>query len=316
MNRLIAETFALLFLAAPFTGASAEETPAAEIRVGAFVTSLYGLDFKHNTFDVGMWVWFLHRSELTPQQTVEIVNSQAFKLEYAFEDEQERLTWGQAKFKATVTHDWNIASFPFDRQVLEISIEDAKSDIAGLRFVPDVENSSVDSNIELADWKITDFAIDTSEVLYDSTFGDPSLQEGSTYSRVNISIQLQRQGVRLFLNVFAGAYVAFLLSSLVFYAPSASSSFTLTSAAVFAAIGNKYIIDSQLPPVSYFTLVDKIQAATFLMIGIGAVVSVLRGKVEGTRREPAVDRLNSVLKYAAPACYVVANVIWISGALS
>jgi hypothetical protein len=85
---------------------------------------------------------------------------------------------------------------------------------------------------------------------------------------------------------------------------------------VFAAIGNKYIIDSQLPPVSYFTLVDKVQVATFIMIGIAAIVSVLRGKAEGTDRELAVDRLNTFLKYAAPACYLVANVIWFAGAMS
>ena len=80
-----------------------------------------------------MWVWFLHTSELRPQQTAEIVNSQAFEVEHVVEETLGNLTWGQAKFKSTVTHDWNLASFPLAKQVLVITFEDAKTDITVVR---------------------------------------------------------------------------------------------------------------------------------------------------------------------------------------
>jgi hypothetical protein len=68
--------------------------------------------------------------------------------------------------------------------------------------------------------------------------------------------------------MFLGMYIAFLISYVCFYihADGMDSRFGLTVGALFAVIGNKYIIDSALPESSSFTLVDLLHGITLFFI--------------------------------------------------
>jgi hypothetical protein len=58
------------------------------------------------------------------------------------------------------------------------------------------------------------------------------------------------------------------------HADSIESRFGLSVGSLFAAVGNKYIIDSILPETSTFTLVDSLHALTFIGILVTIILSV------------------------------------------
>jgi len=60
-------------------------------------------------------------------------------------------TWSQAKFRATVHKQWDISSYPFDRQRLEVQLEEGENDASAIHFVADNENSKIDLGVTL-DW--------------------------------------------------------------------------------------------------------------------------------------------------------------------
>jgi hypothetical protein len=72
----------------------------------------------------------------------------------------------------------------------------------------------------------------------------------------------------LFWKMFLGMYVAFLIAYMCFYihTDSIDSRFGLSVGALFAVIGNKYIIDSTLPESTTFTLVDTLHGMTLFFI--------------------------------------------------
>lgn len=296
-----------------------EVKPIWQPRVGVFITSLHSFDLRNQSYNVAFWTWFVHPyDDYKPELTTEIVNAHTYNREKTFVEEKENnVKWAQAKFTGKIAHQWDVSNFPFDRQVLQIIMEDSELDSSGVQYVADTHNSKVDQNVHLSDWKIVDFNIQAPLITYQTTYGDPDLVNGdSTYSRVTVSITIERQGARLFFNMFLALYVAFILSALAFFIPleNTSARLGLATASIFSAIGNKYVVDSMLPPTTTLTLVDKIQILTFLFIGIGAIVTVIHAYL-GSEREKLAQTINKCGEVMFPLSYITLNVYWIYQAI-
>jgi hypothetical protein len=121
---------------------------------------------------------------------------------------------------------------------------------------------------------------------YETAFGDPSLDKPhSEYSDFKIQLDIKRDALGLFWKMFLGMYVAFLISYVCCYIhkDSIDSRFGLSVGALFAVIGNKYIIDSSLPESVTFTLVDTLHGLTlaFILAVITSTVFSLRLAKQG-----------------------------------
>jgi len=304
----------------------AEESPPWQPKVGVFITALYGFDLRNQSFNITFWNWFIHHyDDYKPEETTEIVNAHSYLREKTAVDlKDHNVKWAQIKFTGKIAHNWDIANFPFDRQTLKVIMEDSKLDYAGLRYMVDQYNSKIDSNVQLPDWNIVDFDLQGGPVIYNTTYGDPDLADGeSTYGRLTVNITLERKGTRLFFNMFTALYVAFILSSIAFFVPldNTSARLSLATAAIFSAIGNKYVVDSMLPPTAALTLVDKLQAATFLFIGIMVIITVSYAYAVNTpqvskTKEELMKKINRYGEVIFPLSYFLLNAYWIYGAIS
>jgi hypothetical protein len=288
-----------------------------EAKVGVFITALYGFDLRNQSYEVTFWAWFLHNSKEYKPDTTEIVNAHSYNRDSSIAAPKGKLTWAQIRFTAKVAHNWDISNFPFDHQILQFFLEDSQLDESGIKYIADVHNSKVDPRVVLADWRIIDFNITAAPSTVQTTYGDPDLVNGSsTYSRVTVAITLERKGMRLFVNMFSALYIAFLLTSVAFFVPieNISARLSLATAAIFAAIGNKYVVDSMLPPTTSLTLVDKIQIATFLYIGIMVLVTVTYAHF-GSQREALTRKLNKYGEVIFPFSYILLNIYWVYSAI-
>ena len=76
--------------------------------------------------------------------------------------------------------------------------------------------------------------------------------------------------------MLTGAYVAFLISCLVFFVSSENqdSIFGLCVGGLFAAIGNKYIVQSVIPGSTTNTLMDNVRnlTFTFILVIVGIII--------------------------------------------
>ena len=96
-------------------------------------------------------------------------------------------------------------------------------------------------------------------------------------SAYRVRIVITRDALGLFWKMFLGMYAAFLIAFVCFFihADNIDSRFGLSVGSLFAAIGNKYIIDSALPESTSFTLVDTLHGLTLLFIFIESVKSCI-----------------------------------------
>ncbi|MEJ0032334.1 MAG: hypothetical protein WDO15_19075 [Bacteroidota bacterium] len=195
-------------------------------------------------------------------------------------------------------------------------IENTLFDKRNLVFVPDTEGSSFDPQEAIDGWDINEFKVTESSNDYLTGFGDSS-NKNQNFSSFDVFIGLDRAAWGMFFKIFLGMYIAFMIATISFtpHPSELEPRFGLPVGGLFAAVGNKYIIDSLLPESSSFTLVDTLHAITF--IGIFAILlvsAVALRQYDNGKKEYAefINRRGATLVITS---YVVANVIFVTLAL-
>lgn len=257
-----------------------EEGPVVKdtVKVGVYITSIYSLGFAENDFGIDFWVWFVHKNrDIDPKETMEIVNSESQVFEYGTNEEKGEYMWSVQKCRAMIKKNWAIARFPLDDQTLDVLLEETDRDTSELVYIADVENSKIDPSVDLNGWIVNEFIIKPEVKTYNTTYGDPTLSGESSYARLTFSTSISRDSKRIFLKLFLGLYVAFLIALAVFFLDGSEigARTSLAVGALFAAVGNKYIVDSSLPDHTSFTIVDKIHNLTFALIFVSIVFNVI-----------------------------------------
>lgn len=282
--------FVLLFAAQSLAAQSRPDT----VRIGCYVISLHDFNFRDKEYVARFWLWLLYNNpDIAFDNDIEVPNAKEIHFDEVLKDSLEGSRWVQMKMRCVMKEAWRVKDYPFDEQHLEIIVENAKFDAQTMVFVPDTVGQFYDPEMTVEGWKIKDFRIKSGTSHYATGFGDAS-QSGSDYAKFSIDITIKRDAWGLFLKVFLGMYVAFAIAYVSFFieADHVEPRFGLPVGGLFAAVGNKYVIDSILPESSDLTLVDVLHGITFVFLFVIIAFSALslRYEDEGNRR---LSRLTS-----------------------
>lgn len=294
----------------------ATETPDT-VKVGAYIISLHDINFHDKEYTIRFWLWFVYDNpEFDFSKQLDIPNAKAIEPPEIITDSLDGKAWTIMKMKCTMKESWDVQDFPFDRQHLRVQIENTLFDKKSLVFVPDVQGSRFDAKEAIDGWTIENFSVSNKENDYETGFGDNS-NPYQLFSTFTMEMDINRNAWGLFLKIFVGMYIAFLIA-IISFTPHPSElepRFGLPVGGLFAAVGNKYIIDSVLPESSSFTLVDTLHSFTFFAIFITLLVSAVSLKLHDTgktNRALAINRMGSRIVIIG---YVLANIVTIVLAL-
>ena len=188
------------------------------------------------------------------------------------------------KLNCTMSQDWHLDNYPFDRQKLEIIIYTIRStgwlELHPYKCNPDcpVNNQVIVGTIENG-WRVN-----ANEIRTQSTLQNDLFDLDKQYSAIHLSIPISRtENLALFIKLFTGMYVSFFVAFLAFFVGKnhIDPKFGLTVGGLFAAIGNKYIMESILPQTSGMTIVDSLHTSTIvsiLLIILFLAISVSRSE--------------------------------------
>ncbi|MFN8336450.1 MAG: hypothetical protein U0U09_15080 [Cyclobacteriaceae bacterium] len=315
MNRFLPH---LALILTPFV-LSAQDEPEPQpdtVTIGAYTISIHDIDFHNKEYTTRFWLWVLYDNNAKfdfPNQ-LDIPNAKDIVKPEVISDTIDNRIWQLMKMKCVMKQNWKVKDFPFDQQRLVLHVENSIYDRNTLVFVPDELGSTYDRELTLDGWKITDFKVTTSNSEYTTVFGDPSSDMlHSEYASFNIEIDIERNAWGLFMKIFIGMYIAFMISVLSFTTQPTELEprFGLPVGGLFAAVGNKYIIDSLLPESSAFTLVDSLHAATFLAIFSTLLVSAISLRFHYKGKVNTCQKINYWGSRVVITIYVVINAILI-----
>ena len=310
--------FWLLSFALSFINFLASAQPDT-VKVGAYVISVHDINFHEREYTARFWLWFTYANpDFDFSSQLDIPNAKSIDAPEIINDSTGGKAWTIMKMKSTMKENWNVNDFPFDKQHLKIQIENTLFDNSSLVFKPDLKGSKFDKEEAIDGWSIKNFRVSASQNDYETGFGDERIgRENQTFSSFLIEMDIERNAWGLFMKIFIGMYIAFMIA-VISFVPHPSEfepRFGLPVGGLFAAVGNKYIIDSLLPESSTFTLVDTLHALTFFSIFGILVVSAIcvrlydNGKLEECMKTNAKGSRIVILSYA------VANLLFIGLAL-
>ena len=289
------------------------------VKVGIYITSLHDIDFKAKEYNTNFWLWFKYkRKEFDFVNNLEIPMAKTFTKSYSNTDTSNGEVYILMKIQATMKDSWKIGNFPFDRQRLMMSFENSQFDLNEMVFVPDTAGKHFDPRFTLNGWQIDSCVMSVNARGYESVFGLDSLIKPPKaphmdYSSFRVRLGMTRDASGLFWKMFLGMYIAFLIAFICFFihADGIDSRFGLSVGALFAVIGNKYIIDSSLPESTSFTLVDTLHGLTLFFIFAVIAATAYSLKLVTKGKEKLAARFDIVTAMIMLFVYMVLNAYFI-----
>ena len=311
-------TLSVLILTSTLSFTKAQAQPDT-VTVGSYVISVHDINFRDKEYTMRFWLWFLYDNpDFDFSTQLDIPNAKSIDPPEIILDSLDNKTWAIMKMKATMKESWKVADFPFDKQHLKVQVENTLFDNNDLVFKPDTKGSTYDKAEALDGWDITNFRVSTILNDYETGFGDTAPNRNlQNFSAFLIEMDIERNAWGLFLKIFIGMYIAFLISVISFtiQVQELEPRFGLPVGGLFATVGNKYIIDSILPETSAFTLVDTLHTLTFLGIFATLVVSAVALRYYDNGKKETAIRINKFGSKVVLWSYLILNLIFIGLAI-
>jgi hypothetical protein len=189
------------------------------ITIGAYINSLYDFNLTENSYKTEFWLWMKYNKttklDSLPNQ-IEFINSKTTPhIEAASTNSRGHINWFGAKYIGEFQKNWDVTSFPFDKQKLKISIESGEYNSEQIFFKCDYKNSKLNSKFKdnINEWNVLKSRFYIDILKYETTFGDPDLKISSDYPSFNFEIYLSRKDPYLVLfKLITGLLVAFVIS--------------------------------------------------------------------------------------------------------
>lgn len=290
------------------------------VKTGIYITSIHDIDFKQKEYTITFWLWLKYKNkEFDFMQNLEVPQAKSVTRSFATTDTSGNEIYLLMKMQCVMKDTWRIRHFPFDKQKLRLSIENSQFDSKSLVFVADTVGKNYDPRFTLSGWVINNCVISIGNKKYETTFGDPTLAvPHSEYSSFKVVLNISRNAGGLFWKMFLGMYIAFLIAYICFYIDSdeMGSRFGLSVGALFAVIGNKYIIDSSLPETTSFTLVDTLHGVTLFFIFAIIAATAYTLKLDKENKAIKAHKFDMIAAQVSLVIYVLLNIYFIVQASS
>ncbi|MES2702806.1 MAG: hypothetical protein V4649_09220 [Bacteroidota bacterium] len=291
--------------------ATAQPVAPDTVKAGVYITSIHNIDFKEKEYTINLWLWLKYKNrKFDFLQNLEIPGAKSVSRSFSTIDSSGERLYMLMKLQCVMKDEWKIENFPFDRQTLRFSIENSQFDSKALVFVADTAGKHFDPRFTLRKWRIDSLTIAAGNKVYETNFGDPAVSTMKTeYSTYRVKMQIKRDAMGLFWKMFLGMYLSFLIAYMCFYihADSIDSRFGLSVGALFAVVGNKYIIDSALPESTSFTLVDTLHGITLFFILIIMMANSYVLKLGKQEKEDKARKFDMVFGTILLIVFVVLN---------
>lgn len=191
--------------------------------------------------------------------------------------------------------------YPFDYLLVDLYIEDKELGSSSIAY----RLSSITADVYLFDPKGWSYTLDpnawkTEDVLYSF--------DAETYSRLNVSLLLEREWGGAFMKTLFAAIVIVLIGLLAFLMRHDESTerLALTSSTMLGIILYNLSITANLPAIGYMTFTDKFMIACYVTTFLSLLISVLLMVLINQGQHEQAQRLHRTTRWVVPSLWIIA----------
>jgi hypothetical protein len=264
---------------------SAPEPGPEEVVTGAYINDIQQLDFKANNYVIDLYVWFRWTSpDIDPSNSMEFMNRFASddNLREALTEEPDKLPGGGyysiLRYQGLFSTKFQLANFPFDTQYLTVIMEDTVAGAGDQVYVPDGETPVlIDPVITLPGFHVGAPTMKITTNTYPTNFGDPTVPDAETYSRIVLSVPVTRPMIAMSIKAFVPIALIVVCALLVYFVRPiyVEGRIGLGITALLTLVAIQLTATSSLPDVDYLMMIDKLflLAYLFIIVALARVVS-------------------------------------------
>ena len=164
----------------------------------------------------------------------------------------------------TFTSPVDLLDYPFDRQRLDISVEDAVYGVDTLVFVADPRRTSLDAGFRISGYSVASVGANTFKHQYPSRFDADDLY----VSRYRFTLELDRFAQSAAFGVYVPAFIIVLISLIGLWVPAEELEVRSNAGApmLAAAVLFHYSLIQSLPATGYLTHADKLMLGVYVSL--------------------------------------------------
>ncbi|MGI9162462.1 MAG: hypothetical protein ACR2JI_06000 [Mycobacterium sp.] len=255
--------------------------------IGVYVDAVYNFSPTTNSFEARMWVWSVcPDSSKNPLDTLEFTNANTTTThQKESTTESNGVQYSNMLVTGKFRHQFDVRRYPFDRQVLQIVVENGNDPVEFEVYTADNAESGCAPNMGQDSLAVRSCSIKAGVHHYATSFGSPGEANGSGsgYSEVTVDIEMTRNGtLALFLKSTSVYFAAFLMAffSLVIFQRGEWNTprrLNILGVALFSTALWMFNETSVLNSSSQFTLLDAQGILTLVAIVFAASVAAWDG---------------------------------------
>ena len=182
---------------------SERSVDATPVTVGTYVENLREVNLKASVFRVEFQVWFLWEGDkdLDPANNFRVYKGLVNNKKIIAETQKDGKNYQLVSMDVSVTKSFEVIRFPLDSHQMRFYVE-STIPIEQVVFVPDVENSGINRNLQITGYDFLRHDIGATSFLYDSTHGDPRIEEHEMNSEIVTAFEINRSGFGLYVKCF------------------------------------------------------------------------------------------------------------------
>jgi hypothetical protein len=277
------------------------------VEVGVWLSGIHSIDFVQGSFGAEFYIWWISPdADFRPFEVMQILNGR----QWSVRSVSRRLLpdgrhHSSGIVSVTVNHDWQLGNFPFDRQNLRLIIETSQT-ASELRLVPNQEQSIVSDFIHVEGFDVLGLKLLEQIETYKTNFGIEGAA-GDKFSRLVMTVNLQRESARLVVAMLIGFIVANIIALLTYalHVSALAIRASLAGSAIFAAIGNMYSINAVLNPAVGSLLVDRFAIGSFAAIVVALLNAIVVERLARRGQGGRAHKVNRTTFYVVLAASIV-----------
>ena len=250
---------------------------ATPVTVGTYVENLREVNLKDSFYRVEFQVWFLWdgNEDIDPANNFRVYKGLVNNKEIIKETHENGKNYQLVSMDVSVSKNFELMRFPLDSHQMRYYVESTHP-IEKVVFVPDYENSGINRNLTITGYEFLRHDIGSTSYLYDSTHGDPEIENQEMNSEIVTAFEISRSGFGLYLKCFIALVgtLTWTLIALFICTYHRVDPLGMMPGALFGTVGNIMIGASLLPDALGMGLLEYVNMWGVLAI-LGTTVAII-----------------------------------------
>jgi hypothetical protein len=299
------------------TGSVALAEPT-RVAIGMHVVQMRGVDARAESFYADLYLW-MRFPVTTEERTKEIVEKlEPVNGKFETKDVVDDKVVGDEHYvcyRVTGTFFFipDLKNYPFDTQVLPITVENSTLEMEELLFVDDVvsyEKSGtpevrwgLSPTLSIADYQLKRVDRAILESKYPTNFGDPGRSPAGThYSRFSLKVSFVREYWSYAFKILIPLLIILAMAYLVFFLPPAQldTAASVAMTALLSCMAYNVAVSQNMPEIGYLVLSDKFFISTYVLLLLTLAQTFISFILDSNGKPVAAQRLDVASRWVFP----------------